>query len=410
MSQRSLRGDILALLLGAGAGQAAAAAAAVATAGVYGASTFGVLGLTTALGSPGALLLGRRYELGLPSYDDEPSAAAVLRHLRRVVLVSLVACLAWSVFVAVMWNRDNTAAMVAAVPIGIVATLAFDTELFQATRTRTMQQAGTSRALMGFSQGIILILGAIVAPTALVAALSYAISRLIAAAWLGLRNGSSTSTVSTKEALRRYGDFPRLAVPTGFLTNLSINVPNYAINALFGFEAGGVFYFARRLISLPLQILGQAVSQATYGQLADIGRDKMFGLLRKLERPLILITSFCIGLAVFGSLLPTGELLGDEWADLNLYLVPVALMSSAQFYVSPYRHALLVVDRLRERLTIQAIRTAGVVASVLIVWASGVDAAAGVWIMGLGSAASYVYFRVAVRKVLVRSLPLIGAV
>ena len=119
----SFKRNLVSLAVGAGFGQVVVAIATLLTARTFGTTAFGALGLVVSLGSPGAILLGRRYELGLPSYADAGDAGAILRHLRIVSLLAMAVSVVWA-FAWIRWGPGTSSSVVAAIaPAGIALSL-----------------------------------------------------------------------------------------------------------------------------------------------------------------------------------------------------------------------------------------------------------------------------------------------
>lgn len=395
MSGGGLAKNIARLGLGAAAGQAIAVGAGIIATPWFSPAALGALGVVSSLASPGAVLLGRRLDLGLPSYRSDDDANSIHAYLRRISGRGVVVSLVWAVASLMAFGLadsefDGRAAVVGLAPLAVVTTLAFDTEAFGAARRKAFGQAATGRAVLGASQGFSLLLAGLVAPSAVTAALTYPLGRALAAWWLARRNGMREYVVDRSEAARkRYRAYPRVNVPSGLVSSVSIALPTLLFSSGYGLAVAGLFFLARRTVGLPLQLLSQAVAQAVYGEVGGQTADEIRATTAKAFR---ITSSIALLFLLFVTVVarsPLMELLPSEWEDVRFYLIPVALAGVGQLVSAPYGNVLLVIERHQLRFMTQLSRLMILLLSFGVAWALNAEAVTTAWVTSVASLASY---------------------
>lgn len=76
-----------------------------------------------------------------------------------------------------------------------------------------------------------------------------------------------------KETLIKYNEFVKYQMPAQFSTQLRQQLPNVLIGTFFGNTILGYFSISQRLISIPINLIGQALGKVFYQTIAEISRE-----------------------------------------------------------------------------------------------------------------------------------------
>ena len=240
---------------------------------LYTPQQFGVYHLFAAVSANLAVVACARYEFALPLLGDAVDAAALralcLRVLAGVTLASALGAAAWFA-----WSRDGwTAWLPAAVAVlGWLSLATLWATRAQAYRAlaiaRVVQYGGASLAQAGAALLGAGVQGLIVAPLAAAAAAA-AVLRL------PLQDEAHPAPGRWRELARRFRDFPLLNTPHAFMGALQDTVSIGMIAAWQGPVAAGFWGLSLRYLKAPATLVGGAVSQALYPQLAAHGASEL---------------------------------------------------------------------------------------------------------------------------------------
>lgn len=294
---------------------------------------FGVFHLFAAVAANLAVVACGRYEFALPLAADEAEAQA----LRRLALRLLAATTALAAVGAVAWAAAGAGAWAAWLPLAVAAAGAASLATLWATRARRFRALAAARVLQYGGAALAQaaagwagtgVTGLIVAPIA---------ASLLAAAVLRLplRAGSAASP-TLAEVARRHRAFPLLNTPHAFAGALQDTLSLALVAAALGPAAAGFWGLALRYLKAPATLVGSAVSQALYPQLASAGMTaearravrQVMGLLALLATPLVLAL-WVAGPWAFEALF------GPAWRDAGELARALALYVGLHFVASP---------------------------------------------------------------------------
>ncbi len=256
---------------------------------LYTPQQFGVYHLFAAVSANLAVVACARYEFALPLVADAADAAALralcLRVLAGVTLASALGAAGWLAWSAHGWTAWLPVAVAVLGWLSLATLWATRAQAYRALAiARVVQYGGASLA-----QAVAALLGAgvqglIVAPIAAAAAAA-AVLRL------PLRDHDGVSSCAQsqdppqgsaagprpprwRDLARRFRDFPLLNTPHAFLGALQDTVAIGLIAAWQGPMAAGFWGLSLRYLKAPATLVGGAVSQALYPQLAAHGASR----------------------------------------------------------------------------------------------------------------------------------------
>jgi O-antigen/teichoic acid export membrane protein len=236
---------------------------------LYTPQQFGVYHLFAAVSANLAVVACARYEFALPLVGEAVDAAALralcLRVLAGVTLASTLAAAVWFALSASGWTGWLPVAVAVLGWLSLATLWATRAQAYRALAiARVVQYGGASLAQAGAALLGAGVQGLIVAPIAAAAAAA-AVLRL------PLKDDEAPAPQRWRALARRFRDFPLLNTPHAFMGALQDTVSIALIAAWQGPVAAGFWGLSLRYLKAPATLVGGAVSQALYPQLAAHG-------------------------------------------------------------------------------------------------------------------------------------------
>ncbi len=169
----------------------------------------------------------------------------------------------------------------------------------------------------------------------------------------------SFSWPDIKYAAKRYKKFPLVQSWSQFLLALGVQLPVCLMGAFFGAKVAGVYGLANSMINLPMNLIGQSVSQVYYAEISKYGKqnpEKIYGLSVSIIKKL-----FWIGLIPVGILLAFGPWLfklvfGPEWSEAGKFAQFLSILVLTRFILSPIANIFNIYEKQSLQLTLNIIR------------------------------------------------------
>jgi len=150
-------------------------------------------------------------------------------------------------------------------------------------------------------------------------------------------------------AVKTYKEFPLLAMPSEFLNFLSVQLPIFAFIFFFGDKAAGLYFLPHKILSTPLNALGNAISQVYYKTLSKHNNDfeNIQNISEKIYKKL-----FISGIWGFGFILFFGEKLfafvfGDRWQLSGLFASYLSPWLFMVYVFSPISIIFTAINKLK---------------------------------------------------------------
>ena len=120
----------------------------------------------------------------------------------------------------------------------------------------------------------------------------------------------------------KYKKFPLIQTWSNLLLSLSSQLPILFIGALYGSNILGLFALAMSMISLPMTLIGNSISQVYYSEITSYGTknpQKIYDLTLSVMKNMLKISLFpVIIIAIFGPWI-FSLIFGFEWYDSGIY-------------------------------------------------------------------------------------------
>ena len=302
---------------------------------LYAPNDFGAFHLFAAVATNLAVVACGRYEFALPLARGDGEAQALRRLCLRILgLVAGLASLGglgWAWWSGLRWALWLGPAVAVGGALSLTTMWATRAERFQALAVaRVLQYGGAAlaQALAGWLHGGVV--GLVIAPIA---------AQTLATLLLrGPAVAPATDTPPLRDIARRYQEFPLLNTPHAFLGALQDTVSLALIAATLGPAAAGFWGLALRYLKAPATLVGSAVSQALYPQLAAKGPGPTRAARAAVRR--IMAVLGAAGLALVAVLWVLGpwafeRLFGAEWRQAGELSRTLAPYIGAHFVAAP---------------------------------------------------------------------------
>ena len=167
---------------------------------------------------------------------------------------------------------------------------------------------------------------------------------------------------------KKYVKFPRFMIVSGFLENLSAQLPVFMISSLFGSHILGLFSLSQRIVKIPLGIIGSSIGnvfrEEAAKQLNENGTCR--GLFANTLKKLIIIAT--IPFVIFYFIAPElfGFVFGKEWYKAGEYAQILTILFYFQFITSPLSNMFMIAQKQQYDLILQIYLVISVFCSFII--------------------------------------------
>jgi O-antigen/teichoic acid export membrane protein len=155
-----------------------------------------------------------------------------------------------------------------------------------------------------------------------------------------------------RDCLNQYKRFPQFVIWSGLLVSVSLKLPVFVVAYFFSPKKLGFFILVNTVLRIPLNLIGQSISQVFYQQAAAIRRDPS-----RLKMQTEEIFSFLVSLFVLPALLLAivGDDLvilafGKNWMEAGILLQILSFSALVEFVTTPLGSLFNVLDRQSEAL------------------------------------------------------------
>ena len=403
-----LRREVAVLVTGTAAGQLAVVLSTPLVSRLFAPSEVGAFGAFSALESILVVVACLRFDqaVGLARSDDEARPLlrlAVASAVATSLLVALAALLAPS-----SWRSSLGVGSLHWLALLLGGTVLCDA-LGQAlagwsVRRRDLVGVARSRAVVGGAQAVGQVGAGVAGAGSGGLALGYLVGRAAGAAELVRRarraRGETELEHHAADLVARdplppmaRWRYPALLAPAALLNAGALQVPILLVAARYGVATVGALVLANRLVSAPMQLAGQSITQALTGRFAQL-RDPIEADVRPQVRSAI------VHLGALGALVTAPILLaaptvaawglGAEWRVAGQYAQVLAPSMALQLVAAPVAIVLALKARQGLQLAWDASRLVAVVAAILAPSWLGWSPLAAITCLGVVLALAYV--------------------
>lgn len=156
------------------------------------------------------------------------------------------------------------------------------------------------------------------------------------------------NVAGVRRAAWRYRRFPLLSSGSRLVNNAGLYLPNLMLAAFYGPQVVGWLGLGRRVIRLPMILVGRSVAQVYIGEASRLAQDKpgeLHRLFLKTAQRLLLVGGIPIALLGLSGPWLFALVLGEAWREAGAYVQLLAVMFMAEFVVVPVSSTLVLLER-----------------------------------------------------------------
>ncbi len=134
-----------------------------------------------------------------------------------------------------------------------------------------------------------------------------------------------------------YRKFPAYSMPSGFINEISLQVPVLFLSDYFGFHIVGLYALTYSMLVLPVSFVASSMSQVYVGESSELFRHKsaeILTLYKKTTKKLFLFGAPLIFTGAIISPLVFPLIFGSDWKDAGMFSLPLSFMVIGQFVIS----------------------------------------------------------------------------
>jgi O-antigen/teichoic acid export membrane protein len=313
---------------------------------LYSGADFGVLATFAALVSILAIVPSLTFEraIPLPERDEDGAALLGLSLLLNLLfsLVLLAAGLAVGGAMAAAWPDLFHPLFVWLVPLGVLFIGGYQALNHWAIRHRNYRLVARTRVSQGAGQALFQVgLGFVMTgPIGLL--LGHAAGQAAGIGSLALdaiRSAPAAMREITLKRMReqgsRYRRFATHYAPASLLNAAGLQIPALLFAGLYGVQVAGLYFLTQRVLGMPAQFLGTAVSQVVLGEGAVLLREdpqKLKRLTQRATSKMILISLPIAAILMLSGPPLFAFVFGEEWREAGRFvqwLVPAFIAKFA---------------------------------------------------------------------------------
>lgn len=341
---------------------------------LYAPADFGVMQVYVSLLAAAVTVVSLRFELALPLPKDATTAANVLALALSTTLAvsTVVGAVALPLrHVITSWTQTPALApYLWLLPLGMVWAGTYKVLSYWAIREGEFVRLAQTRSAQGLARVVVQIvaglfqlkpLGLLLGDLAGQGSGSGSLARLV---WTRHREAVQSITLAgMRQAASRYKRFP-LFGGTALLSVATLWLPPLFVAAMFGPEVTGGLALAMRVMSWPMQFVGNAVGQVYTGEASRLMRQAPAGqypLLMRTTKRLALLGAplFGLGLAAPFVFVP---LFGPKWEQAGVFCALLTPMVFLQLVVAPISALANIAERQDLQFVADASRAALIIA------------------------------------------------
>ena len=403
-------GRVFAALLGGTAfGQVLVLATTPVIARLYTQSEIGQFGLFLSFLSVGVVASTARYELAIPSAEnDEDALAILLLTLSLSVPVAFLGgvCL-WLLVKSNLLGFGALPPWTAIVIFPALILLGSFTALrYWFVRERRFGELGKVIALQGTARAFVPVVlglahvGSLGLMSGEIAGRGVGVGRMLRAVAVGLRDARLKSWPAIREVAARHWKYTGVLLPSGLLDVFGLALPVPLISQEYGVAAAGTFLLVQRLTAVPASLVGASVGDIFHSRMAEAMAAHPDTAKGTLDRAALRLLKF--GAAVF---LPAAfigpfvvpPLLGPQWKDSGLLLAAVIPWSLASLIVTPLSRVLAISERKELKLIYDCTALVLLVALIMIGSRLELGLVVTVFLTSAGQVVAYVLYFLLIR-------------
>lgn len=381
---------------------------------LYSPDAFGSLGVFTSIASVLIIFAALRYEQAIPLADEDDDAWHLSQLAAVVALTFSLSVFAVLFFLSEyteLFAAENRWLFVCLLPVVTFGGSLYRIALNASIRAKLYSSIASTKVRQAIGQVCVQVgMGVLYpVPAGLISGFIVGqvggVLHLLKSLGRAGKLGSHSTLSQLGNRAKKFKEFPLILSWAILFNSLSIHMPGLLVAKFFGLEAAGFYFLSRRVISAPLIMIRNAISQVYLGEASGLYRSD-----RLRFRRLFFVTSRNLALAGFlicGVVALLAPFLvplafGANWGGAGQFAQILAIHQMFQFVVGPMAQTTIIVGKRKAQLLIDILRFASVALSFYIPSRYGFDVTAVlmsyVAVSGLYYLMNYLYLVVLVLR------------
>jgi O-antigen/teichoic acid export membrane protein len=343
---------------------------------IYSPEDFGVYAVYFSLLMILSVFASGKYEMAIVLPDNDIDAKRLVQicfFIATAVSVLLLLFLAIFLLVASLpESLEKAKRTLLILPVGVFLVGTSQALHYYNNRKGAYRKLAKSKVVRSISYSVTAIAGGFIKTPGIGLAIGELIGYLFNNAYLSIRKKNERLNLDwseMKKLSKRYSNFPRYLIISGFFEKGSGQAPVLFINNLFqGTIQAGYFSFAQRIIITPADLIARAITDVfrQRASLEFIEHKNCYPLFKSTFKKLFLIAVIPFTIAYFAVVDIFAFVFGNEWAVAGQYAQIMMPMFFLQFIVSPLSIVFMIAEKQKYDLVLQITLLFGVSASFLI--------------------------------------------
>lgn len=369
--------NVLTLMTGTTIAQAIPIAISPILTRIYTIEDFGIFALYLSIIMLFSSVVAGKYELSIliPKYEKDAKNLVVLSIVISFI-ISLILFLITLIFTEQIMNllkNNDIRYWLFLAPINIFIISTVSILYYYNNRNKNYRLLSSNQILQSSTQGFINIVFGLISNLKAGLILGTFLGNIISFFYLIFKTKNSFIDFSFNKyrlfvLSKKYIKFPKFMIASGFLENLSAQLPVFMISSFFGSYILGLFSLSQRIVKVPLGIIGSSIGnvfrQEAAKQLNENGTcRKLF--LNTLKKLIIIAT---IPFIIFYFIAPElfSFIFGKEWYKAGVYAQILTIMFYFQFITSPLSNMFMIAQKQQYDLFLQIYLVISVFCSFII--------------------------------------------
>lgn len=155
-----------------------------------------------------------------------------------------------------------------------------------------------------------------------------------------------------KQSIIRYKKFPLISSWAGLLNVVSVQLPVVLFAALYSPAIAGYYALSHRILSLPMALVGQSISDAFLERAAreKENKKKLTLITVELYKKLLVMGAITMSFVTFYGDILFPLVFGENWMEAGRYAQWISIWIIFQLAISPLTQILNILERQGERL------------------------------------------------------------
>ncbi|WP_285009891.1 lipopolysaccharide biosynthesis protein [Pedobacter faecalis] len=333
---------------------------------LYGPSEYGTYGGFFAAVMILSVLATARYELAIMTPEDDDEVAIIMKLTSWITLIVcfgafvIIAFIPLSLLNALLDVKSGSRIAFILIPVGAYLLAQFQIYNNWLVRKKQYLQLSVNKLLRSFLFALTSIAIGLIAPKAVLLAVSLIVSHIASNIFLRVKNielrldlilfPSKALRFSMLKAANAYRQYPAYILPAELMNVICTQLPVFVFLWCFNSSESGYFSFIISLLNIPISLLANAI--------LDVFKEKASSDYRRegscqavylstLKKMVVVAILPFIVLYFFGSNLIT-LFFGEEWSQAGKFLDVLLPMFFFKFISSPLSFVFYIVNRQKE--------------------------------------------------------------